>query len=93
MISTRGVIFQTYECKFDTQKCDYDTLECDFYTQNEISTLRIRFVHANFDFHKQECYFDMFECDYDTREGDYDMHECDFYTHELYLNMLRVNLN
>jgi hypothetical protein len=57
---------------------NYKKHECDFKTSTRtrvISTRKVQFPPAEWDFHTHECDFHTYECD-----CDYDTLECDFYT-------------
>jgi hypothetical protein len=57
------------ECNFNTHECDFNTQECDLYMKSVIFTLRVWFLHAEYD-------VDTYECVYDTNEIDFDTHKC-----------------
>jgi hypothetical protein len=45
--------FNTHNYDFNTHEYDYDTHECDLCTQSKISTRRVWFPHAEWDFQTQ----------------------------------------
>jgi hypothetical protein len=64
---------------------NYKKHECNFKTSTRtrvITTHKVQFPPAEWDFHTHECDFHTNECNVDTYECDcdYDTLECDFYT-------------